>query len=355
MNNSANKKFTTLLLKWNRDKNRRQMPWKGEKDPYLIWLSEIILQQTRVEQGLPYFLRFKQKYPAVKNLALAKEDDVMRLWQGLGYYSRARNLHETAKHVHQHHAGKFPNTSDELKKLKGIGDYTAAAIASFAFGEQRAVVDGNVIRVLARVFGMATPFDTTAGKKQFSELAQKLIPANSPGEYNQAIMDFGAVVCTSQNPLCSTCPLVKICIAFNENHIDELPVRAKKTGVKSRYFNYLLIRDKDGIYIQKRNEKDIWQNLYQLPLIETSKPSKKNLNPLIADFWGDKTFAIISSSAEITQMLSHRKIHFRFIEIELKNVRSRQLKDFEKVKLKDLPNFAFPKTIHLYLKEKSLL
>ncbi|HRG88435.1 MAG TPA: A/G-specific adenine glycosylase, partial [Chitinophagales bacterium] len=182
--------FTSLLITWNKQKNTRQMPWKGEKDPYLIWLSEIILQQTRVEQGLPYFLRFKQKYPTVKHLALAPEDDVMKLWQGLGYYSRARNLHETAKNIYHNLGGEFPDRFDELVKLKGVGAYTAAAIASFAFGEPKAVVDGNVIRVLARVFGISTAFDTTAGKKEFAAVAQQLIDTKQPAAYNQAIMDF---------------------------------------------------------------------------------------------------------------------------------------------------------------------
>ena len=227
------------MLKWNKEKNRRAMPWKGEKNPYYIWLSEIILQQTRVEQGLPYFLRFKEKYPTVKQLAEAKEDEVMKLWQGLGYYSRARNLHATAKNIQQNFKGKFPETFDELKKLKGIGDYTAAAISSFAFGEKKAVVDGNVIRVLSRVFGIETAFDTTEGEKQFAQLAQQLIDEKTPGIYNQSIMDFGAVICTPQNPKCSECPFNKICVARKESKIEELPYRSKKTKITNRYFNYL--------------------------------------------------------------------------------------------------------------------
>ena len=237
-----NKSFAALLLKWHKDENRREMPWKGEKNPYYIWLSEIILQQTRVEQGLPYFLRFKQKYPTVKQLAKAKEDEVMKLWQGLGYYSRARNLHETAKNIQQNFKGIFPGTFDELKKLKGVGDYTAAAIASFAFGEKKAVVDGNVIRVLARVFGIETAFDTTKGKKKFAQLAQELIDENNPAVYNQAIMDFGGVVCSPKNPKCEDCPFHKICIAKNHALIEQLPYREKRTKIKNRYFNYLLIK-----------------------------------------------------------------------------------------------------------------
>lgn len=331
------------------------MPWKGEKDPYLIWLSEIILQQTRVEQGLPYFIRFREKYPAVKQLALAPQDEVLRLWQGLGYYSRARNLHETAKHIHAELRGKFPATFQEIKELKGVGDYTASAIASFAFGEKKAVVDGNVIRVLARVFGIETPFDSTAGKKQFAALAQELIDAKLPGEYNQAIMDFGAVICTPQNPECGECVFSKNCAAYLQNKVDELPVRLKKTKIQSRYFTYLLIKNKREILIEKREAKDIWQNLYQLPLIETDRPVKRNFNPLVEQLLKGCKFEIKAYSDEITQMLSHRKIHFRFVEVEAQEFNSLQLKGGQRAKLADLHKFAFPKTIYLYLREKSLL
>ena len=261
--------FAKALLAWNSASNKRDMPWKGEKNPYYIWLSEIILQQTRVEQGLPYFVNFKKKYPTVGHLAEAPDDEVMRMWQGLGYYSRARNLHETAKNVHRNHGGRFPGTFDELKKLKGVGEYTAAAIASFAFNEKKAVVDGNVIRVLARVFDISTPFDTTEGKKEFGQLAQKLIDAQHPGPYNQAIMDFGATVCTPQNPDCPNCPLKKWCAAFKLGKVDELPVRKNKVAVRQRFFNYLFISNGGEIFIQKRTGKDIWANLYQLPLLET--------------------------------------------------------------------------------------
>ena len=347
--------FRTLLLWWNLHQNSRQMPWKGEKNPYLIWLSEIILQQTRVEQGLPYFLRFKQNYPTVKHLAIAKPDEVMKLWQGLGYYSRARNLHETAQHIHTALHGKFPTTFEEIKKLKGVGDYTASAFASFAFGEKKAVVDGNVIRVLARVFGVDTAFDTTAGKKQFAELAQELIDEEQPGAYNQAIMDFGAMVCTPQNPKCEDCVFNKMCVAYKQDLIDVLPVRSKKNKISSRYFTYLLIRNKKEILIEKREAKDIWQNLYQLPLIETDKPVKRNFSELISGLLGNKKYAIKTYSKEITQMLSHRKIHFRFVEIEADDLSKLHVKGSQKIKLKDLQKFAFPRTINLYLRENSLL
>ncbi len=349
-----NKSFATILLNWHKEENTREMPWKGEKNPYYIWLSEIILQQTRVEQGLPYFLRFKQKYPTVKDLANAKEDDVMKLWQGLGYYSRARNLHETAKNVQQNFKGKFPETFDELKTLKGVGDYTAAAIASFAFGENKAVVDGNVIRVLARVLGVETAFDTTEGKKKFAQLARELIDEKNPAAYNQAIMDFGGVVCSPKNPKCEDCPFTRICVAKNHELIEQLPYREKRTKITNRYFNYLLIKSDKEIVIRKRTGNDIWQNLYELPMIETPKTLKKGFAEAIVKQLGTKQFAIKSYSEETTQLLSHRKIHFRFIEVELTDFKSFSLANAQKVKLNALSKFAFPKTLHLYLLEKSL-
>ena len=284
------KQFAKLLLQWNNNHNNRHMPWKGEKNPYLIWLSEIILQQTRVEQGLPYFLSFKQKYPSVKHLAEADEDEVMKLWQGLGYYSRARNLHETAKNIHVNLQGKFPGSFEGLIELKGVGDYTASAISSFAFGEKKAVVDGNVIRVLARVFGIDTAFDTTEGKKKFAVLAQELIDDEEPGTYNQAIMDFGAVLCTPQNPLCDTCPFQKKCMAYQQNRIDDLPVRKKKVKIQERYFNYLAIKNNSEIFISKRTGNDIWKNLYELPMFETAKPLRKHIKETIAEYLGTTDF-----------------------------------------------------------------
>ncbi len=331
------------------------MPWKGEKNPYFIWLSEIILQQTRVEQGLPYFISFKKKYPTVKHLALANEDEVMRLWQGLGYYSRARNLRETAKNVHANYNGRFPDTFEELKTLKGVGDYTAAAIASFAYGEKKAVVDGNVIRVLARVYGIDIAFDTTEGKKKFAFLAQDLISDKEPGAYNQAIMDFGATVCTPQNPACNDCPFKKRCIAFNKGIIAELPVRKNKTKSLERHFNYLVIKDDRHILIHKRTEKDIWKDLYELPLLETTKPLTKNFKSAIAPMVGDIDFSIKSYSKDFVQLLTHRKIHSRFIEIEMKQLDALHLPGIQKIKLSELHKFAFPKTVHLYLNQNSLL
>lgn len=330
------------------------MPWKGEKNPYYIWLSEVILQQTRVEQGLPYFERFKKEFPTVQGLAKAPEDKVMKLWQGLGYYSRARNLHFTAKYVANELNGTFPPTFEELRKLKGVGDYTAAAIASFAYNEKRAVVDGNVIRVLSRVFGIQTPFDTTVGKKEFAALAQKLIDDKRPGIYNQAIMDFGSLVCTPQKPLCEECPLQRTCVAYNKDMVAELPIRANRTVIKQRYFNYLFITDGKEILIQKREGKDIWAGLYQLPLLETEKPLTRNLQKAIAAYLGTDSFTIGERYIE-TQMLSHRKIHFNFLAVQVAGFKKLQLPQTERVKLNKLHEYAFPRTIHLYLKQNSLL
>lgn len=352
MNSST---FTSRLLHWHQHHNSRHMPWKGEKNPYYIWLSEIILQQTRVEQGLPYFLKFKKAYPTVRHLANAHEDEVLKLWQGLGYYSRARNLHFTAKHIHKNLKGNFPDSLEDLKKLKGVGDYTAAAIASFAFGKPHAVVDGNVIRVLSRVFGVETPFNTTAGKKEFAALAQKLMDEKNPAAYNQAIMDFGGMVCAPQNPKCSECPMSSFCFAKKHHLISELPYREKKTKIISRYFTYLLVKNRNEIVIVKRTGNDIWKNLYELPLIETTKPLNKNFEKVIAQHLTNTEFKIAEVSEPMVQMLSHRKIHFRFITVSVKSLKAFDWQNAERAKLTSLSKFAFPKTIHLVLHEKGLV
>src|SRR5262245_24307425 len=261
--------FTKKLLTWNKSSNKRQMPWKGEKDPYKIWLSEIILQQTRVEQGLEYYKKFIAKFPTVHDLAKAPEQQVFKLWEGLGYYTRCKNLVATAKVISKEKGGKFPNTYEDIKALKGIGPYTAAAISSFAFNLPYAVVDGNVFRVLARVFGVSTPIDSTAGKKYFTQLADDLLDKKQPGTYNQAIMDFGAVICKPEAPLCNQCPFNKTCYAYLNKKISELPVKEKKISIRKRWFYYFIIGNKDQSAIVQRTAKDIWQELYEYPLIET--------------------------------------------------------------------------------------
>ncbi len=272
--------FSAKLLNW-ASQNLRPMPWKGETDPYKIWLSEIILQQTRVEQGLPYYERFVQNYPTVTDLADAPADEVMRLWQGLGYYSRARNLQNAAQMIRDEFQGVFPVKYNDIRALKGVGDYTAAAIASFAYNLPFAVVDGNVYRVLARIFGVFTPIDTSKGKKEFAILAQNLLDKNQSALYNQAIIDFGATHCTPQNPKCGECPFQKNCKAYEINaktncdSIKILPVKSKKLVIKHRFFHYFYFGENQKIWIQKRTEKDIWQELWQLPLHETARDFRK--------------------------------------------------------------------------------
>ena len=294
--------FTTTILQWFSE-NGRALPWRETRDPYAIWLSEIILQQTRIEQGRPYWERFMQRWPTVEALAEASEDEVLREWQGLGYYSRARNLHQAAKQIVAR--GGFPTTLDGLRKLKGVGDYTAAAIGSFAFGLPAAVVDGNVYRVLARHYGIATPINTTEGKKEFAALAQSLLPGLSGfsgrsglsvyGEYNQALMDFGATQCTPQSPQCPSCPLQETCVAFREGRISELPVKQRTLKVKERHLTYIYIRYNGETALRRRPAGDIWQGLYE-PLLTDRVPCgavllRQNVKHVLthrvlyADFW----------------------------------------------------------------------
>lgn len=258
--------FTNTILQWFHE-NGRALPWRETNDAYAIWLSEIILQQTRVEQGRPYWERFMQRWPTVEALAAAKEDEVLRQWQGLGYYSRARNLHHAARQVVE--MGAFPSTLEGIKSLKGVGDYTAAAIGSIAFGLPAAVVDGNVYRVLARHFGVATPVNTTEGKKEFTALAQSLLPGDKASAFNQAMMDFGAIQCTPQHPQCRSCPLQESCVAWREGRVDVLPVKVRRLKVKERHLTYVYIRYDGKTAIRRRPEGDIWQGLYEPWLTDT--------------------------------------------------------------------------------------
>jgi len=263
--------FSNILIAWYLH-NKRSLPWRETKDPYHIWLSEIMLQQTRVAQGLPYYEKFVSAFPTVHNLADASEDTVLKLWQGLGYYSRARNLHATAKYISNDLNGVFPNTFEELLKLKGVGDYTASAIGSICFNLPTAVVDGNVYRVLSRFFNINTPINSSEGIKTFKKLAQELLDTSNPGEFNQAIMEFGARQCAPQSPDCPNCVFNDKCLAFQTKKVKELPVKIRKTTVKKKYFNYLVfISDDQKTILQQRLEKGIWQQLYEFPLIEADK------------------------------------------------------------------------------------
>lgn len=345
------KHFTTQLLHWNHNDNDRSLPWKNEQDPYKIWLSEIILQQTRALQGLPYYTAFTETYPTIKDLAGAKDEDVFRIWQGLGYYNRCKNMLATARYITNELGGQFPNTYEGIIALKGIGPYTAAAIASFAFALPYSVVDGNVYRVLSRYFAIETPFDTTEGKKQFAELAQALIDPTASQAYNQAIMDLGATVCTPRNPLCSQCPLEKNCIAYHQNMTTLLPVRSKKTQVATRYFHYLILKWDNKLWLQKRTGKDIWENLHQPLLIETNAAMDKNELALTDAFKAaNLSYKHIEYSGHGTQRLTHRIIQSRFFTIELdKNTGSLPV-DGSWTPLTQLQNLAFPKTVLSFLK-----
>lgn len=347
--------FKTQLLAWFAH-NHRPLPWKGERDPYLIWLSEIILQQTTVQQGLPYFERFRERYPSVNDLAAAPDDDVMKLWEGLGYYSRARNLLATARHISFELKGSFPTTYDTILTLKGVGPYTAAAIASFGFGEAKAVVDGNVFRVLARVFGIETPIDSTEGKHLFNKLAAEVLDEKRPADFNQAMMDFGATHCTPNRPKCGLgCPMHTICTAFAEENVDNLPVKSKKLTKRERFFNYLILNDGDAVYIRKRTEKDIWQDLYEFPLVETDVLTEDAATILTAFNPSFSNELIVEKkSAPMRQLLTHQRIIAIFWEITVKNNDILRGSDFLKIERKDIVKYAFPKVIDNYLSEKAL-
>lgn len=336
------------LIAWYK-KSKRDLPWRNISDPYKIWLSEIILQQTQVVQGLNYYIKFTETFPTVTDLANAPEDTVMRLWQGLGYYSRARNLHAAAKAIKTNHKGKFPNTYESIKELKGVGDYTAAAVASFAFNLPHAVVDGNVYRVLARLFNIDTPINSTQGKKDFQLLANELLNHKQPGLHNSAMMEFGALWCKPQNPKCEDCPLQAQCLAFQNKTVASLPVKDKKIKIKNRYLNYFVFNYKNNVYIQKRTEKDIWQNLYEFYLIETDEPTDaklllkdKNLKALA------KKMEVASITSTKKHVLSHQHLYATFYEITI--AEPIVSKFLIKIKRENLNDFGLPQLINKYLK-----
>ena len=347
---SGKKQFAALLLKWNRQENKRQMPWKAEKDPYKIWLSEIILQQTRVEQGLEYYHRFIKHYPDIHKLAKARDQSIFKLWEGLGYYTRCRNLIATARYISKELKGEFPVNYEEIKALKGVGPYTAAAISSFAFSLPHAVVDGNVFRVLSRVFGIAKAIDSTEGKKYFTLLADELLDKKQPGIYNQAIMDFGAVVCKPAAPICSTCLFNKTCFAFLNKKINELPVKDKKISIKKRWFYYLVIEHNEEKAIQQRTGKDIWNQLYEFPMIE--KETETTIENILMEaeksgWLSKRKYEVVTISAVFKQQLSHQLIAGQFIKIKLKK-NGAVKKDALWVKSNQLKKFAFPRFINQY-------
>lgn len=344
--------FSNKLVSWYQV-NKRDLPWRNTANAYYIWLSEIILQQTRVAQGTPYYLAFVKAYPKVEDLANAPEDDVLKMWQGLGYYSRARNLHFTAKDIAKNYGGKFPNDYQKILKLKGVGSYTAAAITSFAFGLSYAVVDGNVIRVLSRIFGINTPFDTTIGKKQFQELAQELLLKENPSGYNQAIMEFGAMQCKPKSPDCSVCPMQDFCEAYNNNTIAALPVKSKKIKVKNRFLHFLMIEKERKVYLGKR-KSGIWQGLYEFPFLEF--PDRVNAKELIfsedwVDIFADEKVEIQSVSPEFIHVLSHQKLHAQFWKVKTNDI---NLKNYQLIAKEDLENYPVSRLTEKYFETLEL-
>lgn len=339
---------TEELINWY-NTHKRDLPWRHTTNAYTIWLSEIILQQTRVEQGLPYFERFLEKYPSVTDFAAAPEDDILKLWQGLGYYSRGRNMLKTAIQVQQEYSGIFPTAYHQLIKLKGIGEYTAAAIASFSANEAKAVLDGNVYRVLSRYLGISEPIDSTIGKKIFRQAADDFLDRENPAVHNQAMMELGALVCKPKNPACGTCPIKLGCYAFLHNATTALPVKSKKVKIKERYFNYFLIEDDNRILINKRGEGDIWANMFDLPMIETDSQTTidelaalpETVNIFGPDLIIKKIFPVVK------HVLTHQHLYVRFIVLEQKPLVMAKNWDF--IEVENLKRMALPKVIFIFL------
>jgi A/G-specific adenine glycosylase len=344
--------FSQQIINWY-NTNKRSLPWRETKNPYKIWLSEIILQQTKVAQGLPYYCKIIAAFPTIKDLAKATEDEVLKLWQGLGYYSRARHLHSTAKEICEKHNGIFPNSYEDIIKLKGIGTYTAAAIASFSFDLPHAVVDGNVIRVLSRYFGVDIESNSAKGKKEFQNLAQKLLLKGNAAENNQAIMEFGALQCRPKSTNCNNCSLQNNCYAYNQNVIYNFPTKTKRIKIKKRYFEFFIINQDDSLLIQKR-KNGIWKGLYQFPLIETQYKNTKSeiVNSKKRRDMFKKSFAINHVSRTIKHKLSHQTIYARFWHV---TVKSRTKGHVILIKKEDIRRYPIPKLIEKYLKNIGIL
>jgi A/G-specific adenine glycosylase len=344
--------FTRALLKWHKGGNHRKMPWKGEKDPYRIWLSEIILQQTRVEQGRTYYERFLEVFPTIHDLAIAPEEKIFKLWEGLGYYNRCRNLIATAKKIDAEYNGIFPRSYEEILSLKGIGPYTAAAIASFAFNLPHAVVDGNVTRVLSRYFGDFTPIDSTEGKRIFTHLAAQLLDKRQADLYNQAIMDFGATICLPRNPLCSSCIQKAGCLAFQNSWTTQLPVKEKSIKKKQRWFYYFVVEAPgNNIYIRRRNTRDIWEGLFEFILLETGQATDVTEmmgSDNIRQLFGKQSLTVSHISSVYRQELTHQTIQGQFITLRLEKPAPAP-KDYLLVSRQHLNDYAFPRLINAWM------
>ncbi|MFT2009225.1 A/G-specific adenine glycosylase [Pontibacter sp. 13R65] len=352
--------ISSSLIRWY-GQHKRALPWRDTRNPYYIWLSEIILQQTRVAQGLPYYLKFVETYPTVQELAAAPEDDVLRLWQGLGYYSRARNMHHTSRQVVQEHNSIFPDSYAQLLRLRGVGSYTAAAIASFAFQEKVAVLDGNVFRVLARIFGVADDIAVPASRKTFQAIADSLIPADAPDTFNQAIMEFGAIQCTPLMPDCLFCPLQQVCFAFNHGMVQELPVKKKAKAAQPRFFHYFVFRHQGQYYMRKRLAGDIWQGLYDFYLFESTDKATQPAE--LAKELQNSGLEVQEEQIQLPRkdykhVLSHQKITARFYLIELESrlreeiTQETRLAAFTTAEIEALPK---PVLISSYLKDAGIL
>lgn len=334
----------SVILQWYQE-NKRDLPWRRTKNPYFIWLSEIILQQTRVAQGMSYYEKFIEKYPKIESLAAAEEQDVLTTWQGLGYYSRARNIHTTASFITKEYDGVFPTSYSDLLKLKGVGEYTAAAIASFAFDLPHAVVDGNVFRVLSRLFNLETPIDSTIGKKQFAQLANEFLDKTQPALFNQAIMEFGALQCVPSSPNCEACPLVLHCEAYKLNKVTQLPIKKGKTKIRNRYFLYFFIYNPQNktLLLRQKTENDIWKNMYEFPKIEFT--SLENLKGFC-----DQNRAQIQLSSPLQKhILSHQHLHTQFISFSSSN--RERFNDAIQIPIIDIDTYPLPRLIDRFLEE----
>jgi A/G-specific adenine glycosylase len=343
--------FSQEIITWYHQ-NKRDLPWRKTQDPYKIWLSEIILQQTKVEQGLPYYTKFCAKYPKIQDLAKASEEDILKNWQGLGYYSRARNLHFTAKKITNDYQGIFPKSHKEILKLKGIGEYTAAAIASFAFKLPYAVVDGNVFRLLSRYFGIEIAINSSEGKKIFQKLSQTLLDKNKPDLFNQAIMEFGAIQCKPKKPQCESCVLSTNCEAFNNQRTEILPFKIKNSKKKEIFMEYFFLEYKSKTFLRKRTEKGIWQNLYEFPALEFNcVETEKNIDAVLKKKWlKDSAFKIIKKSERFNHILSHRKINARIWKINLDD--KPKEKKWKLIELKKINRYPMSRLMELFLESK---
>ena len=343
--------MTEQLIKWYRY-NKRDLPWRKTLNPYKIWVSEIILQQTQIKTGIKYYATFIKTFPNIETLASAQEIDVLKIWQGLGYYNRALNMLDTAKTIKKKYHSIFPVKYIELIKLKGVGEYTAAAISSICADEKKAVLDGNVYRVLSRIYNINTPINTYAGKKKFQIIANQLMPNSNTGRYNQAIMDFGSIHCKKNNPQCSICPLKKECQSFQLKLVHNRPIKNKKKKKKIRYFNYLFIRDNNSVIIQQRDNKDIWNKLYEFPLVESDGPISKN------ELLKNKSVQMlnildIQHSFKLEHILSHQKLRISFWKILFNNIHvNRRLK---KIELNNIHKYPFPQPFKQYFDKEQLI